>query len=88
MIWYFMSSLNFSSYTLESKLSKVWCILDSERIDECIDFTMMCFFIYLFFLDFQLKYLVWWKSKFRRCIEVNILKFQVIFKSVEKIKKN
>ncbi|KAF0766161.1 hypothetical protein FWK35_00018508 [Aphis craccivora] len=26
------------------------CILDSERSEECIDFTMMCVFFFFFFL--------------------------------------
>jgi len=35
---------------LHAVVVTVQCTLDSDRSDECIDFTMMCVFIFIFFL--------------------------------------
>ncbi|KAF0752672.1 Uncharacterized protein FWK35_00022266, partial [Aphis craccivora] len=50
--------------------------LDSERSDECIDFTMMCFFFFCLSPRFGAVKLILWGVKSK--------KFPIVFKSVRK----
>jgi len=50
----YYNSINFTKFEIEYKITAYnitiskTTILDSERSDECIDFTMMCAFFYFF----------------------------------------
>ncbi|KAF0748762.1 Uncharacterized protein FWK35_00009185 [Aphis craccivora] len=68
--------------------SKLKNILDSERSDECIDFTMMCVFIYLF-IYFVSVYSITSRNNapILNFGEVKSKHFPTVFKKIEKNKK-
>ncbi|KAF0748603.1 Uncharacterized protein FWK35_00022616 [Aphis craccivora] len=84
----FPMKVSMSSYDIEYNKGQLSYILDSERSDGCIDFTMMCVFFFLFFQISNYGGGFRCKSEYPWCIiEVKNKHFPKVFKKIEK-KKN